>query len=67
MEYKGYKIVGDGSFGMKVIKPLSRGTVPLPLRGKYTGYKEAQTAIDTYEATKDKGRKNGKTTDQSRD
>lgn len=59
MEYKGYKIEGDGTFGLKMIKPLGRGTVPKALRGQYTGYKEAQEAIDSYESTKGKGRKNG--------
>lgn len=65
MDYKGYKIENDGTFGMKEIKPLGRGSVPKPLRGKYTGYKEAQEAIDSYESTKVKGQKNGeaKTTD----
>jgi len=65
MEYRGYKIEGDGTFGMKLIKPLGRGTVPKPLRGQYTGYREAKEAIDSYESTKVKGQKNGeaKTTD----
>lgn len=58
MEYKGYSIESDGTFGMKVIKPLGRGSVPKILRGKFTKYSEAQNAIDRYEATKGKGRKN---------
>jgi len=67
MDYKGYKIQGDGTFGLYEVKPQGRGTVPKPLRGKYTNTREACEAIDRYESSKDKGRKNGKTTDQGGD
>lgn len=46
MEYKGYKIVGDGTFGYKQIKPIGKGSVHLSLRGSYTDYKVACQAID---------------------
>lgn len=67
MEYRGYKIQGDGTFGLYEVKPLGRGTVPKSLRGKYTTHKDAKVAIDQYESSKEKGRKNGKTTEQGGD
>ncbi|MOA48043.1 hypothetical protein D3C78_1707330 [compost metagenome] len=48
VEYKGYTIAGDGTFGMKEIKPIGKGSVPNALRGKYTTSYRAQIAIDTY-------------------
>lgn len=47
-EYKGYKIVGDGTFGMKVIKPLGKGSVPLHLRGLYSNAAIAKKSIDLH-------------------
>jgi len=67
MEYRGYKIEGDGTFGLYEIKPLGRGSVPKPLRGKYTNHSQAKVAIDQYESSKDKGRKNVKTTNKGGD
>ena len=46
MEYNGYMIINDGIYGHKMIKPLSRGSVPLSLRGMYTDSRQAQIAID---------------------
>lgn len=46
MEYRGYKIDGDGTYGYKEIKPVGRGSVPMPLRGAWTSAKDAQRAID---------------------
>lgn len=60
MEYKGYKIEGDGTFGYSHIKPLGKGSVPVPLRGTYTTKVFAQKAIDGYLATNKKGKTNGK-------
>lgn len=48
MEYEGFKIVGDGTFGYKDIKAIGRGSVPMELRGKYTTAVFAKEAIDTY-------------------
>ncbi len=47
-EYKGYHVMSDGTFGMKVIKPIGKGSVPMQLRDKYTTYAFAYQAIDAY-------------------
>lgn len=55
-EYKGYLIAGDGTYGMKEIKPVGKGSVPMPLRGSYTSAYMAHKAIDTHLREKqDKG------------
>ena len=59
MEYKGYNILHDGSFGMYTIKPLGKGSVPRELKGRYTSYGAAQAAIDA--SYKRKGKSDGKT------
>lgn len=46
MEYNGYKIVHDGTFGMYVIRPLGKGSTPKNLKGRFTSYGAAQQAID---------------------
>ncbi len=46
MEYRGYKIVGDGTFGYKEIKPVGRGSVPTGLRGTWVTVRDATRAID---------------------
>jgi len=49
MKYRGYEIVGDGTFGMKkIIYPGRGGTIPEYLSGAYTKAKEAIQAIDHY-------------------
>lgn len=48
MEYKGYNIDSDGTFGMKVIKPTTKGSVPNPLRGVFTTNGFAMKAIDAF-------------------
>lgn len=49
MEYKGYKIEGDGTFGMKVIKTIgSGGSLPEMLLGSYTKIIDAMHQIDRY-------------------
>lgn len=60
MEYNGYKIEGDGMFGYSHIKPLGKGSVPLPLRGTYTTQTFAQKAIDFHVSTNKKAVNNGK-------
>lgn len=52
VEYNGYKIVNDQTFGFKEIKPLGRGSIHLSLRGKFTTEKVARQAIDNYLASK---------------
>lgn len=49
VEYKGYQIESDLSFGLKYIKyPGRGGQPPEMLKGAYTTYREAQKAIDYY-------------------
>lgn len=52
MEYKGYNIVGDNTYGYKLIKPIGKGSVPMELRGEYTSFPFAKQAIDALEAMK---------------
>jgi hypothetical protein len=51
-EYNGYKIVGDGTYGYKEIKPAGRGSIHLSLRGKFTTEKVARQAIDQHLSSK---------------
>lgn len=48
LEYKGYQIVSDGTYGYKEIKPMGKGSVHLSLRGKFTNERIAKVAIDTH-------------------
>lgn len=59
MEYKGFKIVNDGTFGMWLVKAIGRGSVPKELRGSYTTAVLAQKSIDVH--TETKGKSNGGT------
>jgi len=55
VEYKGYNIVGDGTFGYKEIKPIGKGSVHLELRAmKFTNTKQAQLGIDAFLAKQPK-------------
>lgn len=56
-EYKGYKLVSDGKFGMIKIEAVGRGSVVKELRGEYTRRSEAMKAIDKLEALKNNGKK----------
>jgi hypothetical protein len=46
MEYKGYRIVGDGTYGMKLIKHIGRGACPKELLGSFTSTSQAIKMID---------------------
>lgn len=48
MEYRGYKIESEMPFNMKVIKPLSKGSVSKELRGLFTRMIDAQKYIDRF-------------------
>ena len=48
MEYKGYKITADGSYGNKIIKPMGRGSVPNALAGSFTTAYFAMKHIDAH-------------------
>lgn len=45
MEYKGYKIEGDGTFGHKIIKAM-KGALPNVLKGSFTNHEFAKKAIN---------------------
>lgn len=47
-EYKGFLIESDGTFSMRKIKPIGKGSVPMVLRGSYTNTAFAMQAIDAY-------------------
>lgn len=64
IEHGGYKIVHDGSFGMYIVKPLTRGSTPKELKGRYTTYGAAKAAIDASNKSK-KGKTDGKTDSES--
>ena len=53
MEYNGYNIEGDGSFGMKSIKTIGRGSLPLELRGFFLSDRDARRAIDIIRSKKE--------------
>ncbi|CAH9011547.1 conserved hypothetical protein [Vibrio phage 409E50-1] len=48
MEYKGFKIVADGTMGYKHITQPGSGAMPQALKGRYTTVVQAQLAIDNY-------------------
>lgn len=54
MEYNGYTIESDGGFGMKIIKTIGRGSLPLELRGSFTNTYMAKKAIDIIQVKKEK-------------
>ena len=58
MEYNGYSIAHDGTFGLYSIKPIGRGSVPAKLKGTYTTAVFAHNDIDFHLSKK--GGKNGK-------
>lgn len=45
MEYRGYKIEPDGTYGHKVIKS-TKGPLPNLLKGSYTNHEFAKRAIN---------------------
>jgi hypothetical protein len=61
-EYKGFKIVGDGTYGYYNIQQLGSGAVPESLRGDYTAPRFAIAAIDAYEPKRG-AKKHGETTE----
>lgn len=62
LEYNGYRIIGDGTFGQKLIQNIGRGSLPLSLRGSFTSVPQAQRAIDV--VITEKGDKNGTTSER---
>lgn len=49
MEYKGFKLVSDGTMGYWTISQTGSGAVPSSLRGMYTTAKVAMSSIDAYQ------------------
>lgn len=47
-EYRGFKIVGDGTYGNKLIKTIGQGSLPDVLKGSFTRPSFAHVAIDRY-------------------
>lgn len=66
IEYKGYAIVADGTFGYKNIKSIGAGVLPKTLRGSYTGFQQAKNAIDAHVSLKGV-KQDGKKTSSSGD
>lgn len=60
VEYKDFKIVSDGTFGMYHIKQPGSGATPTSLKGAYTSPTAAKNAIDMY-VPKRGAKKNDKT------
>lgn len=52
-EYKGFRIVGDGTYGMYVVKAIGPGAIPNVLQGSYSRVKNAQHDIDMYKNEKE--------------
>jgi hypothetical protein len=50
MEYKNYRIVGDRTYGMYIIKPHI-GVLPVVLSGSFQKEQLAKDAIDRYSRT----------------
>jgi hypothetical protein len=48
MEYKGYSVEGDNTFGYHKVRAVGKGSVHLVLRGSYTTPTEAMLAIDRF-------------------
>lgn len=45
-EYRNYHIVGDGTYGHKLVKTIGKGSLPLALLGSFTNSRMAKIAID---------------------
>ena len=48
IEYRGFRIVGDGTYGQKLIKQRGSGDIPGSIKGSYTTAPFAKKAIDSY-------------------
>ena len=49
-----FNVVGDGTYGYKLIKTVGPGTLPKALRGLFTSAPEADKAITRYMSEKEK-------------
>lgn len=57
MIYKGYRVVGLGTFPVFEIKPQSTGKIPKALQGMFTTKDVAFKQIDSYLNSLKRGRK----------
>ncbi|MDB4302077.1 hypothetical protein N9924_00780 [bacterium] len=48
IDYNGFNITTDGTFGYHVIKPIGKGSIPKSLRGSFTNTTFAKKSIDAY-------------------
>jgi hypothetical protein len=48
VEYRGFRIVGDKTYGNKLIKQRGKGDIPHKLKGSYTNAPFAKSDIDKY-------------------
>jgi len=53
IEYKGYLIVNDRTFGYFEVRHTGKGSLPKSLSGRYTKSSLAMRDIDTYLTTKE--------------
>lgn len=61
-EYKGFKIVPDGTMGYFTIKQPGKGLTPVELRGMFTSPTVAMKAIDRYVPKRGAKKKDAETT-----
>ena len=66
MEYKGFNIKNDGSFGYKTIHNVGSGTLPTKLKGLFTTVTFAKKAIDIYTSEKEKSDAGAKSTSRGK-
>ena len=61
-EHKGYLLQSDGQFpqNIRIVKQGKGGSIPMVLTGLYTDRTAAKFAIDLYEDTPKRGKKNAK-------
>lgn len=59
VEYKGFKIVSDGTMGYWSIKQMGSGATPEYLSGLYTTPSMAKSCIDAYKPKRGAKKKDG--------
>lgn len=52
--YKNYQIVSEGTYALKSIKPVGKGSVHKELTGLYTSSAEAEKSIDRFLSEKER-------------
>lgn len=67
MEYREFKVNGDGKFGYVFITHNGSGKIPKALSGMFTSYPEAQKAINKYLSDNKRIKKNATTASSTGD